>query len=91
MTFNFGSIQPSTGTLKKRLAGEEIDGASAGDPGERRIEIALVIHRQNHWPVLNDPLGMNDTKTEKHPGDQSGQVIDRKIPRDSPGLIVSAL
>ena len=68
------------GDLEQRFARKEIDRAPAADAGERRIEIALVIHRQDDRSFLDDALGVHDAKTEKDPGDQSGEMIDREIP-----------
>src|SRR4030095_10991253 len=66
--------------LEERFACEEIDSAPAADAGKRRIEIALVIHREDDRSFLDDALGMHDAKTEKDPSDQSGKMVDREIP-----------
>ena len=80
MTFSLGRIQPSTGTSRSDLAGEKINRAPAADAGKRRIEVALVIHRQDHGPVLDEALAMNNPETKEDPGDQPGEMIDREIP-----------
>ena len=66
--------------IEQRFAREKINRAPAADAGKRRIEIALVIHREDDRSFLDDALRMHDAKTKKDPGDQSGKMIDREIP-----------
>src|SRR5262249_13209735 len=48
-------------------------------PGQWRIEIALVIHRENYGPALNHALPMNHSKTKEQPPSQPGQMVTSPI------------
>lgn len=61
----FGQEPAQQRHVEQRTTGEEIDGPIARNPGERWVKIALMIHRQNRRPLLNHPLAMKDSKSEK--------------------------
>ena len=75
-----GQDPAERGNIEKRFAREKINRAPAADSGKRRIEIALVIHGQNHRPFLNDSLGMNDPEAKEDFRDESGEMVDRVVP-----------
>ena len=51
--------------VEQRPAGEKKNRAIRCVPGQRRIEKALMIHRQNHGPVLDHSLPMQNAESEK--------------------------
>ena len=51
--------------LHQRFFRKKIDGAVTGVSGQRRIEITLVIHGENHRAALDHPLPMNDAEAEE--------------------------
>src|SRR5207249_8266533 len=46
---------------------------------QRRIEKALMIHRQNHWPTLDHALAMQNAKSEKDLREQTGEGVSQPI------------
>ena len=50
------------GNIHQRFFRQKINWPVAGVAGQRRIEKTLMIHGQDHWPVLNDPFAMNDAE-----------------------------
>ena len=80
MTFSCGKIGPRIGHFEQRLAREIMDLALAGDAGERRIEIALVIHREDRPAVLDDPLAVDDAEVEKRLREELREVVAEPIP-----------
>src|SRR5207245_9652271 len=56
--------------VQKRSPGQKINRAIARGAGKWRIEITLMIHRENHWPALNHPFAMNDAKPKEQSASQ---------------------
>src|SRR5438093_1324595 len=56
--------------IEKCSPSQKINRPIARGAGQRRIEIALVIHRENHWPALNHSFAMNDAKPKKQSASQ---------------------
>src|SRR5213079_1692027 len=56
--------------VQKRSPGQKINRPIARGAGEWRIEITLMIHRENHWPALNHPFAMNDAKAKEQSASQ---------------------
>jgi hypothetical protein len=61
--------------MEQRPPGQKIDCAITSIAGERRIEIALVIHRQNDRPALNHAFAMQNSKPKKEAGEKPGKVV----------------
>src|SRR5439155_19082835 len=51
--------------IQKRTASQKINRPMTRSSGQRRIEVALVIHRENYRPVLNHALPMNNPKSKQ--------------------------
>src|SRR5262249_39181 len=77
----FGQDPAQERNLEQRFSREKINWAPAANPGKGGVEITLVIHRQNHRTFLDDPLGMDHPEAKEDPGDKTGQMIDREVPR----------
>jgi len=73
-------------TVQKRLAREKKNRAIRNTSHERRIEEALVIRSQNHWPVIDHPLAMDDAEPKKNPGQQLGEIVANRVVRIQSGL-----
>src|SRR5262245_20804537 len=56
--------------IEKRSPGQKINRPITRGASQRWIEIALVIHRENHWPTLKHPLSMNNAKPKKQSASQ---------------------
>jgi hypothetical protein len=65
--------------IHQRLPREKIDRAVACDAGEWRIEITLVIHRQNHRTCLNHTLPMNYPKAKTYSTDQAREMVTEPV------------
>src|SRR6266550_3182844 len=45
----------------------------------RRIEITLMVHRENHRTALNHALPMNYAKTKKKSADQARKIVTKPV------------
>ena len=80
MTLSFGRIAAEHRDIEERLAREKINRAAAGDPGERRVEVTLVVHRENDRSVLDDAFRMNDAVAKENARDPARQIVTEDVP-----------
>ncbi len=67
--------------IEERVAREKKHLAPGGDAGERRIEIAFVIHRNDDGSLRDPPLAMLHAKAEENFRQQPAQKITAPIPK----------
>src|SRR5262249_16826396 len=65
--------------VQKRSPGQKVYRPIASSPRKRRIEITLVVHCENHRPLLNHALPMNYAETKKQSADQTRKVIAKPV------------
>jgi hypothetical protein len=59
--------------------GQKVYRPIARSPGERRIEVTLMVHGENHRPALNHAFPMNYAKTKKQSADETRKVITKPV------------
>ena len=67
------------GPFQKRFFREKKNRAVANAAHEGRIEITLVVRRQNHRPVIDHPLAMHDAQPEENSADQLNQMVAKPV------------
>jgi hypothetical protein len=65
--------------IEQCLPREKMEFAPASDASQGRIEIALVIHRENDSAFFDDPLGMHRAKIKKSAREDSREVIEKLV------------
>ena len=63
------------GPVEERLAGEVVDFAAARDARQRRVEIALVVHREDRAALLDDALAVHHAEVEARPREELREAV----------------
>ena len=79
MTFSFGKSQPKKGPVQECLAREKKNRAIGHAADERRIEVTLVVRRQNHRAVIDHAFAMDHAKPEKNPATYLDEIVAEPV------------
>ena len=67
------------GHVHQRSPRQKINRAIACSAREGRIEITLMVHRENHRTALNHALPMNYAKTKKKSANQARKIVAKPV------------
>ena len=74
-----GQEPPPKPVIEQRFASEKENRAIGSVAGQRRIEEALMIHRQNHRPTLEHAFPVQNAKSEKDFREQTRECVSEPI------------
>jgi hypothetical protein len=65
--------------VQQRSPRQKVNGPITRGAGKRRIEITLMVHRENDGPTLKHALPMNYAKMKKQSANKAAKMITKPV------------
>jgi len=75
----FGEQPPENGRIEKTFFRQKVNRAIAGGSAKWRVEIALMIHRQDDRTALYHPFAMKNAEPEEQAAEQPRKIIAEPV------------